>query len=176
MQERARTYLFHISSKAGISLESRIGSLNSSISPQLGEDQPTLIGIQVRRGDKSHDKYIKYGWVVPDKSYFQHAMDYFRSKFNKVYFIVVSEDKKWAKMNIVGHDVIHSSSKYDLLEFTLLTLCDHTIMSVGTFSYWAAYLAGGEVVYYRNHIKPNSPLSKNYNDTQYFLPHWKPMI
>ena len=79
-------------------------------------------------------------------------------------------------MNIVGHDVIHSSSQDDLLELTLLTLCDHSIMSVGTFSYWAAYLAGGEVVYYKNHIRANSPLSKNYNDTQYFLPHWKPML
>ena len=73
-------------------------------------------------------------------------------------------------------NVIYSSSNDDLLELALLTLCDHTIMSVGTFSWWAAFLAGGDVVYYKNHILPNTRVGSFYNDTQYFLPHWKPML
>ncbi len=32
------------------------------------------------------------------------------------------------------------------VDFAMLTMCDHVIITIGTFSYWAAYLNGGEVV------------------------------
>ena len=54
----------------------------------------------------------------------------------------------------VGKDVIHSTSPEDLLELALLTLCDHGVISSGTFSWWAAYLTGEEVVYFRDHLQP----------------------
>ena len=128
--------------------------------------------MQIRRGDKVKKEN---GWQMPGKSYFHNAMDYFRQKYANIVFIVVSEDKNWAKENIIGDDVIYSTSESDLLELALLTLCDHMIMSVGTFSWWAAYLAGGDAVYYPNHVRPNSTISRIFNDTQYFLPHWKPI-
>ena len=136
-------------------------------------DQPTLVGIQVRRGDKANRAS---GFVLPEKDYFFRAMDHFRTKYKNVYFIAVSEDKNYIKQNIVGADVLYSTSGSDILELTLLTLCDHIIMSVGTFSWWAAYLAGGDVVYYKDHMPKTGHLSRFYNDSQFFLPEWKPMV
>ena len=106
--------------------------------------QPTqycnFLGIHVRRGDKVG---VKTGWAPPEKPYFDTSMNYFRSKYNKtVYFVVVAEDKNWARSNVVGKDIIDSTSNEDLLELALLTLCDHGMISVGTFGWWAAYLTG----------------------------------
>ena len=173
LQNKARTYLFEISSQNNISLDSRRDNLYSNNSPKLGKNQPTLVGIQIRRGDKSRKGS---SWRIADKSYFYHAMDYFRSKFDKVYFVIVSEDKKWAMRNIIAKDIIYSKARDDLLELILLTLCDHTIMSVGTYSWWAAYLAGGEVVYYPNHTVPHTGVARFFNESQYFLPQWKPIL
>ena len=118
----------------------------------------------------------KTGWAPPEKPYFDTAMNYFRSKHNKtVYFVVVAEDKNWARSNVVGKDIIYSTSSEDLLKLALLTLCDHGMISVGTFGWWAAYLTGGDVVYFRDHIIPNSGTSRFVNNTQFFLPHWKPL-
>ena len=103
-------------------------------------------------------------------------MEHFRAKYKNVVFIAVSEHKHYIKKNIVGDDVLYSTSRSDILELTLLTLCDHTIMSVGTFSWWAAYLAGGDVVYYKDHMPKTGRLSSFHNDFQFFLPEWKAMV
>ena len=169
-QNRARKYLFDLAKAQNIRLEKRQGTLQSGISPKLVADMPVLVGLQVRRGDK-----VKSGWAPPEKPFFDNAMNYFRSKYKTVYFVVVSQDKNWGRSNVVGKDVIYSTSSEDLLEFALLTLCDHGIISVGTFSWWAAYLTGGEVVYFRDHVIPNTRTARFFNNTQYFLPHWKPM-
>ena len=173
LQNRSRSYLFQLATSKNISLESRKKTLKSGISKNLRDNVPILVGIQVRRGDKVNNPH---GWLVPPREYFTRAMEHFKKKFKKIYFVVASEDKNWAKANIVGKDVLLSSSPDDLLELALLTLCDHTIMSVGTFSWWAAFLAGGDVVYYKNHTRPNTRAGNVYNDDQFFLPHWKGMI
>ena len=134
----------------------------------------TYVGIQVRRGDKSvsHD-----GWQLPVASYFRKAMDYFKKKFPKdnLIFIVVSEGKRWAELNIQGPDVVHSTLSNDLVELALLSKCDHLIMSSGTFSWWAAWLTGGHVVYYKDHTRPGSDVASWFNDNEFFLPHWVPI-
>ena len=167
----AKKLLFNIAKKQNVSLESRRNTLAPGRSPKLKSIQPTLVGIHVRRGDKVDSEYI-----LPGKDYFTRAMDHFKRKYKHTYFIVVSEDKKWGQKNVIGDDILHSTSSSDLIELTLLSLCDHTIMSVGTFGWWAAYLAGGDVVYYRDHVPKNSELSSFYYNSRYFLPHWIPLL
>ena len=60
----------------------------------------------------------------------------------------------------------------ELRDFTLLTLCNHTAMSVGTFGYWAAILAGGEVVYFRNHVVKGSIAAGYFVDGHHFPESW----
>ena len=171
LKQEAKKLLFDIAKRRNISLESRKDSIDYGLSPKRKSNQPTLVGIHVRRGDK-----VRSGWILPGKDYFVRAMDHFRAKYKNVYFVVVSEDKNYIKQNIVGANVLRSTAQSDILEFTLLTLCDHTIMSVGTFSWWAAYLTGGDVVYYREHMPKTGRLANFHNDSQYFLPEWKPMV
>ena len=57
-------------------------------------------------------------------------------------------------------------------DFVLLASCQHVIMSVGSFGYWAAFLAGGDVVYYKDHYVKGSWKSKGYRDRFQFPPEW----
>jgi len=36
-----------------------------------------------------------------------------------------------------------------ILDLAILSACNHTIIYTGTFIWWAAFLAGGESIYYR---------------------------
>lgn len=132
----------------------------------------TLVGVHVRRGDKV---YNNRGYNLPDITYFKTAASYFKNKFVHVLFIVTSDDISWCKDNFKFQDFVFSVSNSEIMDMALLSQCNHTIMSVGTFGWWGGWLAGGEVVYYKDHIKPGSHLSLEYKDEDYFLPDWTPM-
>ena len=81
-------------------------------------------------------------------------MSLFRKKFPKkkynLAFIYVSDDPQWGRqyimnkkgsknMFIIG-DPLDADGKNDL---ALLAICNHTIQSYGSYSYFAGFLAGG---------------------------------
>jgi galactoside 2-L-fucosyltransferase 1/2 len=51
-------------------------------------------------------------------------------------------------------------------------MCDHSIITSGTYSWWAGWLAGGMVVYYKNFLRPNTTIGNEYNDSDYYPPDW----
>ena len=110
----------------------------------LHDSNLTIVGIHHRRGDHLHYEraykipHITMGYIGP-------SMDLFRNMFNNtVMFIYVSDDKEWIKNNMKrDKDVIVGSSDSTGDDLALLSLCHHTIMTRGTFSTWAAMLAGG---------------------------------
>ena len=63
---------------------------------QLHEDDISVVGVHVRRGDKLHALYqdTQHGYRIPDPSHILYAMDYLRYKHNhKVIFVISSDDK-----------------------------------------------------------------------------------
>ena len=110
----------------------------------LHDSNLTIVGIHHRRGD--HLQYEK-AYKIPHitMGYIGPSMDLFRNMFNNtVMFIYVSDDKEWIKNNMKrDKDVIVGSSDSTGDDLALLSLCHHTIMTRGTFSTWAAMLAGG---------------------------------
>lgn len=124
-----------------------------------------LVGVHVRRTDYIDwiEKNMKGKRI--EKEFFFTAFDYFRKKYSKPIFLITSDDKKWCKENLLlqnQNDVIitelpkitsnlnFSESRgvsFDsVLDFTLLTRCNHSIYDVGSFGFWTSALAGGEVL------------------------------
>jgi len=64
---------------------------------------------------------------------------------------------------------VRHSTEQDL---ALIATCDHTIMSTGTYSWWASWLANGTTVYYTKFPRHGSPLSRYFKAANYFLPTW----
>ena len=80
-------------------------------------------------------------------------MQYFRDKYPGCHFVVASDDHYYV-MSFLGkfEDVmilpLELSRKGAATDLATLSLCDHMIISVGTFSFWAGWMVTGEVVYH----------------------------
>ena len=133
----------------------------------------TLIGVHVRRGDFLKDNQQLKGRVVVSKEYIFKAMNWFRRQHKDTRFVVVSDDQSWCRDNISGKDVFFSTLTAPILDMAILSLCNHTVMSTGTFSWWGAWLAGGQVVYCSDFPKPESSLARRiFFNNDYYPPSW----
>ncbi|XP_064458562.1 galactoside alpha-(1,2)-fucosyltransferase 2-like isoform X1 [Ornithodoros turicata] len=142
--------------------------------------RPTYVGVHVRRGDYIGRIWDAFRGTLADKGYIRRAMDYFRGRYTEVVFVVASDGMSWCKENInnslgdvyfVGHGDPYKPG-HDL---ALLAHCNHTIMTFGTFGFWAGYLAGGEVTYLANFTLPDSSWASSRPDQKQCLPDWIPI-
>ncbi|CAH1791911.1 unnamed protein product [Owenia fusiformis] len=138
----------------------------------------TLIGVHIRRSDMARAQHLhpKTGYLAAPKQYFQNAMEYFRTKHKHVHFIICTDDIKWAQNNTQFHHTTLSIGHSPGEDLAILSHCDHIIMSTGTFSWWAGWLSPGEVLYWVGWPEPNTELARLTKPTDYFLPHWKPLL
>ncbi|VDM92175.1 unnamed protein product [Onchocerca ochengi] len=135
------------------------------------------IGIHIRRGMDvtMNSRNIRYGHTAVTKDYVINAMNYFRSKFEKLIFVISTDNEHWVKANINytrKGEIYIVSSTYREVDMATLVRCNHTIMSTGTFSWWIAYLTNGTVVYYKDWPKHGSLMEKMIKKDEYFLNSW----
>jgi galactoside 2-L-fucosyltransferase 1/2 len=133
-----------------------------------------LIGIHVRRGDVANS--VDYLRAAP-MSYFGRAMDHYEHKYigKQIKFLIASDDIPWCQEQDLFRSaaIVHSSPAVDL---AILSLCDHIIMSVGTFGWFAGKFAGGGVVYYKDAIiMEHSTNEGQIRLEDYYPPAWIPM-
>lgn len=114
----------------------------------------TFVGVHVRRTD-----YIYYLWrtrhvAVADESFYKQAMNYFRSRYHPVVFIIVSDDAAWCRERLSSDDAVVGSGGTSATgpsagqDLATLAACNHSIIDYGTFGVWGAILAGGETIVY----------------------------
>jgi len=163
---------------------STVATVNSFLSdaakllPQDSDDPHIFVGIHVRRGDLLDFYNIKAGYTVADASYFSRSLQYFSKKFHRIVFVVCSDDMVWSTSNIqstLSNAVVVFSKFSSLspeLDLALLSHCNHTIITVGSFGWWAAWLAGGETIYFRDFPRLGSSLRESFRMNDYYLPQW----
>ena len=94
-------------------------------------------------------------------------MEYFREEYDHPAFVYVSDDMEWGEKEL--GDLADKHGDLFLVgcgdgddpdcvgkDFALLSSCNHTITTHGTFGHWAAYLAGGEIYTEYGAIVPNA--------------------
>ena len=136
---------------------------------------PVTICVHVRRGDFLAKNNIKHGYLVPSKEDILFAMNYTEKKVKKSLFIVVSNDLKWCKDNLSGENVYFSNFESANQDFVVMSHCDHMIMTVGTFGWWAAWFTawrGGTVLYYRHQFNKGSYLFRTCNRHDFLPSDW----
>jgi len=106
-------------------------------------------------------------------------MNYFAESFPRIQFIVASDDIPWCQkhMNLsmfrktsinITFSVRHNAAQ----DLALLASCNHTVMTTGTYGWWAAWLANGIAVYYARFPKKGSILGRLFRSDQYYHPNW----
>ncbi len=143
---------------------------SNSVENRTKLDNITFIAVHIRRTDTKKFKYH----CVASATYIAKAMAHMAVNYRNAQFIFVSNDLAWVREHFDTYDNVHipAKSAHHFIDFALLTVCDHVIMTVGTFGWWGAWLAGGNVVYY------DTPFESNYTgfDAQdYFPPMWTAM-
>ncbi|XP_054566629.1 galactoside alpha-(1,2)-fucosyltransferase 1 isoform X2 [Eptesicus fuscus] len=145
--------------------------------PGTGGLPRTFVGVHVRRGDYVEIMPQRWKGVVADRAYLRAAMDWFRARHEAPVFVVTSNGMAWCRENVDASrgDVVFAGDGVEgspAKDFALLTQCNHTVMTIGTFGFWAAYLAGGDTVYLANFTLPDSPFLKIFRPEAAFLPEW----
>ena len=145
----------------------------------------TFVGVHVRRGDILKDENVAAGYVQPPVTYYYTAMDYFLKLSNgtrNVVFVYCSDDINWVRKTMDN-----VTEKYNMafikeknpgiLDLAILSSCNHTIISTGTFGWWAAFLAGGKNIHYRYVARNGSRLRSHYSAdlNDYWYPGWRSM-
>jgi len=163
--------------------------------PDWGPGSYTRVGLHIRRGDFLDRHWVQYGLTVVDRRFVNHAVDYFTSKFARVQLVVASDDPSWignvlrekyapaSSRSTSGFTLITSSSvavtlsrgQPPAVDLALLAICDATIVSTGSFGWWAAWLANRTTVYYDRWSRVGSLFSREFNHHRYFPPRWIPI-
>ena len=135
-------------------------------------DHPvTYVGIHVRIGDLDRMHRL---FNTATEGYLKNAMQYFKNKYHNVLFIACSDTQSWVETTFKKYpDVIVLPPAPFPVHFTALTLCNHTIMSVGTFGWWAAWLAGGDTVYVSRPVEEGYYMAANF--AALYIPDWIPI-
>ena len=137
------------------------------------------VGVHVRRGDFLRRRRIRKGFTAATSLYLRRALGYFVARFARIQFIVASNDIPWCRDHIRSStwprnrvNITFSEGHSDGEDLALLASCNHTVITVGTFSWWAAWLANGTTVYYADFPRRGSSLSNRSHIKEYYPPKW----
>ena len=106
------------------------------------------VSVHIRRGDLlTHPIYSKET-KVQTADYYQASIRELADRVENPRFFVFSDDPKWCRENICGHDQItyvdnHDGST-DYVDLFLMSRCRHFITANSTFSWWGAWLSSNE--------------------------------
>lgn len=89
--------------------------------------------VHIRRGD-----YLKYSDFhnVCNLNYYLKAID----TISDGSFIFISDDIDWVKNNFKSENYFFPDFGDEILDLTLMTMCDNLILSNSSFSWWGSYL------------------------------------
>lgn len=121
-----------------------------------------FIGIHVRRGDQ---KVYYANRTFFTASYIKQAMVYFTQRTKKPIFVISSSKdiRSWISQHI-NETGVHLTSAENSAEedMAILTLCNNSIVTVGTFGFWAGYLTKGLTIQYSENGHYDPKLHVNY--------------
>lgn len=175
--ELRRIFVFHdrIKEKADGILQT-ILSDHLNRSPNTSLKHVSFVGIHVRRGDFISKKNTYLGYRTAPADYFHRAMLHFRKHVTNPIFVVCSDDILWSKQTL-GHNDTYYVHENLGIDMAVLSRCNHSISSVGTFSWWSAWFTKGIKLYYPYQYKPGSWLETTFSRHlyDYFPFDWIPI-
>lgn len=127
-------YFEHCENKVKEVLTIRPEIINSS-RIYLPKTDKELVAIHIRRGDVATPN--PYHFFI-GMQYINKAMELFNS--NDFHFVLCSDDPQWCREQFKGDNFTIIDTNNHYLDFSILSLCDHFIISNSSFSWWAAYL------------------------------------
>jgi galactoside 2-L-fucosyltransferase 1/2 len=143
------------------------------------------IAVHIRRTDLL--KFVGQDYGV---DYLNRSVNHMIQRFHDrcLLFIVCSDDMQWVTTNfrsVLSNSAVSTGSCKPEVEFftgrnvsqdvAVLISCNHTIVTMGSFGWWIAYLANGHTVYFSKYppfVNPTSNKPLMTIDSDVNLPSW----
>ena len=140
--------------------------LKGQMAARFKHQKLVKVGVHIRFTDRRGQ------WKENATEYIQKAISFYQRHFGHLLFVVCSDDISAARKLFPQNINIIFSEKFrdkPWLDLAVLTLCDHSIITVGTYGWWSAWLTGGKVVRLQkidmwggNKISDDTLLSEHY--------------
>ncbi|XP_059156897.1 galactoside alpha-(1,2)-fucosyltransferase 2-like [Physella acuta] len=145
----------------------------SSILDSARYNAATLVAVHVRM----RDEFSNPNTTEAPPSFYTNAFNTMRALLPgaRLLFIVTGNNLQWCQDNLQAEDVLVLQPDTPEVHFSFLSVCDHGIVSAGTFGWWAAWLTGGHVVYYKRFPIPESYEAIGFVAEHYYPPSWIPV-
>ena len=126
----------------------------------------TWIGIHIRRGD-----FLTFFKIDTSVDYLTTAMNYYRRKYVNARFLIASDDKEYVQKHLGNNTDVFVTPQgfFSGHDLAALTLCEHSIVTAGTFGWWAAWLTGGDVIHDLNYPVPTQNCIREHYFPPWFL-------
>ncbi|KAF0302590.1 Galactoside 2-alpha-L-fucosyltransferase 1 [Amphibalanus amphitrite] len=96
---------------------------------------------------------VHTGGRLVESDFIQRALALMRSRHRDTLFVVASDDLEWCESELISRsnatDIVLAGDGVQTrpgADLALLAACNHSVVTHGTFGFWGAFLAGGEVV------------------------------
>ena len=86
--------------------------------------------------------------------------------------MVLSDDPAWCREHINATNIAYSTEHSPIVDLAIASLCDHAIITIGTFGWWAAWFANGITITQRNLPKKGSALSRRLHREDHYKREW----
>jgi len=154
-------------------------AIKDNYGPNMHRRDVVLIGVHVRVGDMTLDSNVEHGYSIASRGYLTAAVEWFQWRFpqDQLLFILATDDRKWCRDNFpykssAKFPVVHTVPGSDIQDLGILAACNHSVITVGSFGWWAAWLSDGITVYYHNFPRFNSSLAHEYALDDYYPSKW----
>lgn len=164
-------------------------SVNAFIAQEtvsINDSNISLIGVHVRRTDFTFAVSLQNGLTVVDEKYINTSMTHVIKSFKPSRSLVAfmcSDDIDWVKKVVENLSfvtrypnlkVVYSTGHDAAFDLCLLSKCNASIISTGTFSWWSGWLANGTTaVYYSLYPNRNTAYGANFIPEDYYPSTWK---
>lgn len=99
-----------------------------------------LIFVHIRRGDYLFWPDVKYPAFIDLDSY-KRNIERIKRKVKKPLFIIIGDDPLYLKKAFQESNELIISENSIELDFSIMTLCSHGVLSASSFSWWGAFYA-----------------------------------
>ena len=128
--------------------------------------------IHVRRQDYDNPILERRGWTKPTMDYFQRSMSYFTDCLKRVQFVVLSDDPAWCRRHLRAKNIIYPRKHSPIIDLAIASLCDHAIITIGSYGWWAAWFANGITITQKNMPRNGSIISEKIHRHDYYKSEW----
>jgi len=160
-------------------IQSAADFLDSNVPPGWAASSFVRVGVHVRRGDFLGPWAIKEGFTTATPRYLRRVLRYFVERFARIQFIVASNDIPWCRKHVRAStwdrnsvNITFSEGHSAGTDLAILASCNHTVMTTGTYSWWAAWFVNGTTIYYADFPRRASSLSSRSHTEEYYPPNW----